>query len=101
MSEQQASIAGQIQDALNDPDLPGIYFNGFITTIGNQGDVLIVLQRNGKPVAVLNASYTIAHTLSVKLAGAISTLQRSLGQDILTTDVIAQKVTAGGDNDSV
>jgi hypothetical protein len=46
---------------------------------------LVVLERNGQPVAVLNASYTIAKTLSVLLGNAIAQLEELSGHPIMTT----------------
>jgi hypothetical protein len=74
-------------------DCPKIYFNGFTTSVG-AGDVVIALQCNGKPVAVLNASYTLAKTLSVFLANAIGKLEKATGNAIMTTEDIAKGLSA-------
>ena len=55
-------------------DIPQIYFNGFATALGS-GDVVIVLERNGKPVATLNASFTEAKTLVQKIGELIASLE--------------------------
>lgn len=60
------------------------------------GDVMIVLQRNGKPIAVLNASFTVAKSLAIKLGEAINFLEEKTKQRMLTTDQVAQLV--GGVN---
>lgn len=78
-----------IAEALENEELPRIYFNGFSTALGS-ADVLIVLNQQGKPVAILNASYTVAKTLAAKLGAVIATLEEISGNTIMTTDEIAR-----------
>ena len=68
-------------------DCPKIYFNGFANGLGT-GDVILVVERSGLPQAVLNCSYTVAKTLSVKLGGLRASLEESSGRPILTTDEV-------------
>lgn len=63
------------------------YFNGFACGVGI-GDIMIVLKRNNKNVAVLNTSYTVAKTLVAKLNGLIKNLENRASTNILTTDQI-------------
>ena len=77
----------QMAQAINDDTLPEIHFNGFIITIA-QGDVLILLKRHGKNITKLNASYTVAKTLAVKLAGLITNLEQRTGNTVMTNDEI-------------
>ena len=77
--EQQDRIARAI-----DAGVPQIYFNGFVNTI-SIGDVLTILERNGKPVVVLNMSYTIAKTLAVALGQIISQFESGVERNMLTT----------------
>jgi hypothetical protein len=74
-------------NALLKVDCPIYYFNGFTTALG-VGDILISLQSNGKPILTLNTSYTLAKTLSEKLNGIISDLEKATGNRIMTTDQI-------------
>lgn len=91
MQENQAQqIVGIIEQAINS-DVPKIYFNGFGNALGS-GDVVIVLQCNNKPVAVLNASYTVTKTLAIKLAELISNLERETGNTIMTTFDVDSKL---------
>lgn len=77
-----------------------IYFNGFANSLG-LGDVLISLERNGKPVAILNTSYTVAKTLAIKLNDLIRTLENNTDTSIMTTDKIASSVLhKGKENDA-
>jgi hypothetical protein len=80
----------RIQNALNKEDLPAIYFNGFALSIGN-ADVGIFLERNGEPVAMLNASFTSAKPLALKLNGLIQRIEES-GNTIMTTDNVQQSL---------
>lgn len=93
MDPAQQDLQTQLETALSDPELPALYFNGFMTSLGS-GDVTLVLQRNGKPVAVLNASYTIAKTLSMRLRDVIASLEADARHTILTTDDINRAVEA-------
>lgn len=74
-------------------DVPKISFNSLITTLGT-ADVVVVLERNGQPVAVLNASYTVAKSLSVLLGNAIAQLEELSGHPILTTMEVEQLLAA-------
>ncbi|CAN2533045.1 hypothetical+protein [Methylocapsa aurea] len=70
--------------AAKEAGVPEIYFNGFATAIG-LGDIYVVLERNGSPVAAFNASYTVAKTLSASLAKAIAQLEEITGKEMLMT----------------
>lgn len=65
-------------------DVPEIYTNGFITGLGS-GDVFVVLERNGSPVAILNMSYTVAKTIAAALGNTIAQLEEKTGREMLTT----------------
>lgn len=73
------------------------YFNGFSCGLGI-GDIILVLKRNNKNVAVLNTSYTVAKTLVDKLNGIITDLEKKAKTTILTTDEITSAMT-GASND--
>jgi hypothetical protein len=77
----------KIEAALSQPDAHRIYSNGFINAIGN-GDVIISLMLNNRPVANVNLSYTVAKTLAIRLGGLISTLEEKTGNTIMTTEDI-------------
>ena|SRR5688572_26237371 len=98
MEEQEKNLQSQIMEALQDETLPVIYFNGFVNTIGS-GDVLIILKRHEKPVAVLNVSYSVAKSMATKLGGIIASFEQKIGNVIMTTDEINQKIKEGQPND--
>ena len=88
-----------IDSTLDNNDIPMIYFNGFITSLGS-GDVLIILRRHDRAVAKLHVSYTVAKTLAEKLGGLIVRLESATGNTIMTTDVISAAVKPkDSDND--
>lgn len=67
-----------IDDAIDNSELEEIYFNGFQITMGN-GDLMILLNRNGKVVKKVNLSYTMAKTLSEKLGLLIANIEQKNG----------------------
>src|SRR5262249_32122749 len=64
-----------------------LYANGFALGLTN-ADVSIVLQQFGRPLAVLSLSYTLAKTLSEKLATLVAEWETRTGQRLVTTDQI-------------
>jgi len=89
-------LQSEIEAALANDDVPTIYFNGFINSLGT-GDVLIILKRANTPIAKLHASYTLAKTLAVKLREMIATLEAKSGNTIMTTDDVARVMSELGD----
>lgn len=67
--------------------VPCFYFNGFYTGI-TTGDIVSILEQNGKPIATLNMSYTVAKTLSVILGNIIASIEEQSGRQIMTTQEI-------------
>ena len=85
MSEKTPNQTAQdVEKAINNPEIPKLYTNGFITATGN-GDALIVLQQNGNPIATLNLSYTMAKTLTLRLGHLVKDLENKTGNTIMTT----------------
>ena len=83
-----------IKKALASPDVPKYYANGFANGLGI-GDIVITFSNNFSPVAVLNLSYTMAKSLSIRLAELIKSLEESTGNTIMTTDEIQKALTKG------
>lgn len=77
-------------EAIQNTAIPKIYANGFVNALSN-GDITIMLQRNGEPIAILNLSFTIAKTLSFKIASMVKDLEEKSANKIMTTDDI-QKI---------
>ena len=84
-------IEAALQDAqLKQPqELTHCYFNGFDIGLSN-ADVLITLKRNDKIVAQLNASFTVAKTLGLKLTHTIGMLEAGSGQPVMSTDEVGK-----------
>lgn len=83
-------ISGDIL-SLEIENVPQTYFNGFAVTLGT-GDVLISLMRNGKPVQVVQCSYTVAKTLSLGLTEVVATLEEITGNKIMTTHFVDERI---------
>ena len=64
--------------------VPQIYCNGYINGM-TAGDVLTVLERNGKPVAVLNMSFTVAKSIAQGIGTIVAELEAQSGRPMLTT----------------
>ena len=86
----EPKFSENIEEIINNPELEFIYANGFTFFVGNS-DVGIILKTNNKPTKVLNLSYTLAKTLYTKLQTMITELEDSTDNQIMTTDVIAEK----------
>lgn len=65
-------------------DIPSYYANGFANALG-AGDLVIVLERNGTPIANINLSYTVAKTLALSISQSIAHLESATGRPMLTT----------------
>ncbi|NUM54870.1 MAG: hypothetical protein HUU46_14585 [Candidatus Hydrogenedentes bacterium] len=90
MQNQQAGLGEVVANAIEEAQkgtIPHIYANGFTNALGS-GDIVVVLQRNGPPAAVLNLSFTAAKSLSQKLNELIANLEALTGNTIMTTDDI-------------
>ena len=72
-------------------DLPQTYANGFQVVAG-QSDVIVILQRNGKDVEVINLSFTVAKTLAQGLNKIVQLIESKTGMDIKTTHDIAKSL---------
>jgi hypothetical protein len=99
ISISQAANESEILELIEAGHIPEIYFNGFSISLGT-GDILLVLNRNNKPVAALQASYTLAKTLAKSLTEIIEELERRTGNDIMTTHHVARRLLEGAGHDT-
>ena len=67
-----------IANAIENPDVPKIYFNGFVTGT-TTADVVLILQNNGHPCAVLQSSHTNAKTLALALNQLVQGVEERAG----------------------
>ena len=81
------SVAEKIRNALASENIPHLYANGFTNALSN-ADIVIVLERQSDPVAVLNLSFTTAKSLAHKLSQLIENLEKASNQSIMTTDLV-------------
>jgi len=89
-----AEIRHRLLAAL-EADIPTLYMNGFVNSI-SAGDITTLLERNGKPVAIINMSFTVAKTLSIALGQIIAQIEERSGRNMLTTHELA-KLLEGSD----
>ena len=74
-------------------DLPHLYTNGFQVSVTN-ADISLILKLDQRPTHVINLSYTLAKTLSVKMAGVVSQFEEAVGRDMLTTEQVDEAFRA-------
>jgi hypothetical protein len=74
-------------EIIKSSDLNSIYFNEFGIGV-SKNDIFILLRRNGKPEAVLNASHITAKSLVSSLTQALSEFEANTNQKIPTSDEI-------------
>lgn len=74
-------------------EVPQYYFNGFAAGMGS-GDVAVLLERNGLPIAFLNMSFTVAKTLALALGTTVGNLEQIVGQEMLTTHDVDSRMAA-------
>jgi hypothetical protein len=86
-ADQKEQLNSTVTSIIRSGDISHLYANGFITALGN-GDVILILQRNAAPVAVINLSYTVAKTLVQKLGRVIEDFEENADHKIMTTEVV-------------
>src|SRR3954462_5432662 len=84
MPESQPVNPSQRYERARADGVPQLYANGFANTLG-VGDVVLVLERNDQPIAILNLSYTVAKTLSLSLSRIVTLLEERSNREIMTT----------------
>ena len=87
MMEEQAPEQ-RVQNALS-AEIPNLYVNGF-TNNATLGDIMVVLEANGRPVGVLNMSYTVAKTFVIKMGALVKMFEERTGRPMLTIDDVAK-----------
>jgi hypothetical protein len=87
----KAAYADEIQKALESTNLPEFYANNFVVNLGT-GDVMLIMNRNNKQVAMVQMSYTVAKSLSEALAGLIKKLEDRTDSKIMTSKFIASRM---------
>lgn len=88
MTKNKKTISQRIENAIDNAEIPNVHFNGFVNTIATGGDFLTVLESNGKPVATLNASYSVIKTFANSLSQLIKELEKKSGRQIMTVSEI-------------
>lgn len=84
VQDKKVDVNATREKALDDPSVPKIYANGFTVGLGN-ADTYVMFQLFGRPVAVVNLSYTLAKTLHQHLGRMISEFEAGVEREMLTT----------------
>jgi len=80
--------------ALPGQPIANIYANSFTVGFTN-ADTQLVLLLSGRPVAIVNFSYTLAKTISEKLAKLVDDWEKKTGQPLQTTESIDKAFAIG------
>ncbi|KWT91822.1 hypothetical protein [Candidatus Magnetominusculus xianensis] len=94
MAEEEKNSGGLVRTCWSHEDaikagVPQFYFNNAVVTLSSS-DLLITIERNGAPVAIVNASFTTAKTLSIQIAECIKNLEEKTNIDIKTMEEIGK-----------
>jgi hypothetical protein len=73
--------------------IPNIYANGFQLGFTN-ADTQLMLLLSGRPVAVVNFSYTLAKSISEKLGKLVEEWEKKTGHTLQTTESIDKAFAA-------
>ena len=88
-----------VQQAQADPNVPVVYFSGFVTRIGGT-DVDFLLTLNGVPVGLVSASHAVMKTFVEKLKQTIEEFEEALGQKFLSLEEIHEIMKEKDEDDS-
>ncbi len=75
-------------------EAPTIYANGFVNGLGLT-DAYIVLQTNGRSVAVVNLSLAAAKTLGQSLLEMVESFERETGSSVATISQLQDRAAKG------
>lgn len=87
MKNERTDLVLDFKEMISATETPSIYANGFIVYQTN-ADVGLLLRLDNQPAAKVHLSYTLAKTLSQKLANLIQDLERQSENVIMTTETI-------------
>lgn len=91
-----SSPAQQLQQIVESAfaEAPTLYANGFVNGLGLT-DAYIVLQTNGRSVAVVNLSLAAAKTLGQSLLEMVDSFERETGNKVATINQLQEQVARG------
>ncbi len=91
MSKKSHKPKNDVVATLKSGDIDSIYFNEFALGV-SKNDIFILLRRNGKEEAILNASHITAKTLAIALNEAIASYEKETNQKIIVSEDTEQKI---------
>ena len=89
--DELAAMQKMVQEAIASEQVVNLYGNGFVC-LNSNADMIIIMQKNQRPIAVINLSYTTAKTLSEKLGQMVRDFEKTTGNTIMTIGVINEKL---------
>jgi hypothetical protein len=75
-------------------EVPNLYTNGFVNGLGLT-DSYLVLQANGRSLAVVNMSVSVAKTLGQSLLAMVESYEQQSGQTVATIDELQERAQEG------
>ena len=75
-------------------EVPNLYTNGFVNGLGLT-DSYLVLQANGRSVAVVNMSVSVAKTLGQSLLAMVESYEQQSGQTVATLEELQRRSQDG------
>ncbi|MDY6805202.1 MAG: hypothetical protein SXA11_15535 [Cyanobacteriota bacterium] len=97
MNQEKEDRNKNIIEKINSSELNNIYFNEFAIGVSKH-DIFILLSRNGKAEAILNASHITAKSFANSLSEAVREFEAQTNQTILNSDEI-EKLMEEDEND--
>lgn len=91
MDEKTSKQNDDVEMALKSGDVTSLYFNEFAVGI-SKNDIFLLLRRNGKEEAILNASHITAKSLAIALNEAITNFEEETNQKIMIAEDIEQVI---------
>ncbi|MDY6783983.1 MAG: hypothetical protein SW833_15795 [Cyanobacteriota bacterium] len=98
MDSTQDEREDNLTEIVESDEVNSIYFNEFSLGV-SKNDILIVLRRNGKTEAVLNASHITSKSLATSLGEVLKKFEDATNQKILDSDDI-EKLIENKDEDN-
>jgi len=87
MTQEKRNSHNDFVDMLKSGDIANIYFNEFAIGV-SKNDIFILVRRNGKEEAILNASHITAKTLAISLSEAIADFENKTNQTIMISEEV-------------
>ena len=88
-NDEISEVQQKVQDVMLRTDVPKIYANSFICGHG-RADVVVLLESNNIPMAVVNLSHTTVKALARSLQDIVTQTEAKIGHELVVDDDEAQ-----------